>query len=407
MHGQPGPNSSTGTITMAAVLQDKNTPVGDLRGAKVTFCFVEGEGDNIVYKPIPSAKKLPAGLVNVLDGTVGAASADVQIDIRDIENVKIAVILSGGYYNEMETNPVATVTLAKPDVPDGTASGNGHLVNTDSDGMIKGALNEETSFSFEVGYNNKQTNPQGNITIELRSWYKPDGTLDGTLHTYVIESNAINLFAIGAESIPFLASNQAIFDTKANLSEKMDDGTVVSVSGNSPLHVTITDGDLAVVPVADEIGITYYRNDGGIWFSSNWNRSSLGQPGNPLTFDQQIAGGEITISVMEVEAETNSDNGKYKSAEIIQAMEQINLQVYPNPFTSRVQFRFASPENVQARIDIFDMTGRAIQTIFEGPVKGGVEYTAEFKPQSKISGIYLYRMTLGDAVFNGKVVYNK
>ena len=53
------------------------------------------------------------------------------------------------------------------------------------------------------------------------------------------------------------------------------------------------------------------------------------------------------------------------------------------------------------------MTGRKVKTVFEGPVQGGVYNNAEFKPQTVISGMYIYRMTLGDTVYNGKAVYKK
>jgi predicted glutamine amidotransferase len=100
-----------------------------------------------------------------------------------------------------------------------------------------------------------------------------------------------------------------------------------------------------------------------------------------------------------------------KSAEIATAIapeiEHANLKVYPNPFSDRLRFEFDSPESVNARIDLYDMTGRLVKTIFEQPVEGGVRYEAEFRPETIISGIYIYRMVIGEAVYNGKVVFKK
>ena len=114
----------------------------------------------------------------------------------------------------------------------------------------------------------------------------------------------------------------------------------------------------------------------------------------------ELGGGSIVIHEVK-------SNGKNKSGFIEPEFEYANLNVYPNPFTDRVQFEFVSPEPVNARIDVYDMTGRMVKTVFEGPVEGGVNYNAVFKPQSEISGFYLYRMTLGEAVYNGKLIYNK
>jgi hypothetical protein len=48
-----------------------------------------------------------------------------------------------------------------------------------------------------------------------------------------------------------------------------------------------------------------------------------------------------------------------------------------------------------------------LKTIFEQPLEGDVYYEAEFKPETVVSGMYIYRMVMGDAVYNGKVVYKK
>jgi hypothetical protein len=100
-----------------------------------------------------------------------------------------------------------------------------------------------------------------------------------------------------------------------------------------------------------------------------------------------------------------------KSAEIATAItpeiELIDLKVYPNPFSDRLRFEFVSPESVNARIDLYDMNGRMVKTIFEQPVEGGVSYETEFRPEAIISGMYIYRVIMGDAVYNGKVIFKK
>lgn len=85
--------------------------------------------------------------------------------------------------------------------------------------------------------------------------------------------------------------------------------------------------------------------------------------------------------------------------------EYSGLKVYPNPFGDRLRFEFVSPEATHARIDIYDMTGRMVKTVFNNPVESGVFYNADFKPQTGVSSMYFYRMTIGERVVNGKVVY--
>ena len=88
-------------------------------------------------------------------------------------------------------------------------------------------------------------------------------------------------------------------------------------------------------------------------------------------------------------------------------IELNELKVYPNPFSDRLRFEFVATEDVNARIDMYDMSGRMVKTIFEQPVQADMSYEAEFKPETTISGMYIYRMVMGDAVYNGKVVFRK
>jgi hypothetical protein len=83
------------------------------------------------------------------------------------------------------------------------------------------------------------------------------------------------------------------------------------------------------------------------------------------------------------------------------------LNVYPNPFSESLKFEFVSPESVNARIYLYDMTGRLVKTIFEQSVEGGVSYEVEFRPEIIVSGMFIYRVILGEAVYNGKVVFKK
>jgi len=101
---------------------------------------------------------------------------------------------------------------------------------------------------------------------------------------------------------------------------------------------------------------------------------------------------------------------KVKSAVLATAIETgfkpADLKVYPNPFSDRLNFEFVSPTDDQARIDIFDLSGRRVETVFENMVKAGVTYNAVLIPDKIISGIYIYRTVIGDNVYNGKVMFN-
>lgn len=133
-----------------------------------------------------------------------------------------------------------------------------------------------------------------------------------------------------------------------------------------------------------------------------------------VVFDNQLGASDTADPTMACDDPVNSIKvlaSPTKSAEIATAVtpdiEYADLKVYPNPFSERLHFEFVSPIDDHVLIQIFDITGRMINTVFDNPVKAGIIYNTDFKPASLVTSIYFYRMTLGEKVFVGKVVYRK
>ena len=122
-----------------------------------------------------------------------------------------------------------------------------------------------------------------------------------------------------------------------------------------------------------------------------------------------IEGWEAEENIINPVTHTGYDCGDVeKSADNLNTtIESNNLKVYPNPFKDQVRFEFVSPASVNAQLDIYDMLGRKVHTVFEGPVEAGVTYTRFFRPETMVSGMYYYKMKMGEALFNGKLIYNK
>ena len=386
-----GPSTSTATLTMVAAIRDANTPAGDVRGAKVSFYFVNGT----TLTAIPSAQNLPVGLVNPSDGSVGTASAIVQLNIGSLNSnsFQIAIKVTGGYTNNpWDALSQTIVTVSKP-VTGGFITGGSNFTNSNSSGYIKGASGLNTDFQFDIQYTKSGTNPKGKVTVMVRSYYDRNGILDSKLHTYFIKTNAIALLAI---SNPLATGT---FSAKANMEELLLDGTTASLESGATFQMVAFQN-----ACKQQIAITYYRKAGGVWFASNWDAltaKSILQNVNPGSQVYVSGGGNCSVGA------PLTKSADIATAIIPVAVEKADLKVYPNPFTDRLRFEFVSPESVIARIDLYDMTGRMVKTIFEQPIEGGVSYEAGFKPEAIISGMYIYRVTMGEAVYNGKVVFKK
>ena len=167
--------------------------------------------------------------------------------------------------------------------------------------------------------------------------------------------------------------------------------TVVGSATPPVGFITFRDGDQILKSVAISGSMATYST----------NKLSVGTHTITASYNLNDAFGTVNQVVLE----------KTKSAEILpdveQVTESVDLKVYPNPFTEKLRFEFVSPETVNARIDLYDMTGRLVKTIFEQPVEASTRYEAEFRPDAIVSAMYIYRITMGDTVYNGKVIFKK
>ena len=74
---------------------------------------------------------------------------------------------------------------------------------------------------------------------------------------------------------------------------------------------------------------------------------------------------------------------------------------YPNPFNNNISIPIFSHVKSSASIDVFDLVGRKVHTIYEGALQPG---TTHFLWDAKIAanGIYVIR-----SIVNGKKHYDK
>jgi hypothetical protein len=66
---------------------------------------------------------------------------------------------------------------------------------------------------------------------------------------------------------------------------------------------------------------------------------------------------------------------------------------YPNPFNPEAQFQLTLERSQFVRIEVYDMLGRQVEVLHEGPLAAGTPYTFEINASTWSSGTYLYRVT--------------
>jgi len=86
-------------------------------------------------------------------------------------------------------------------------------------------------------------------------------------------------------------------------------------------------------------------------------------------------------------------------------------QNYPNPFNPTTNIGFALPSAADVRLDIYNTLGRHVRTVVNGRLEAG-EHTAVWDGESTegthvASGVYLYRLQVGDYTETKKMILLK
>jgi hypothetical protein len=376
-----GQSSSTATLTMTAAIRDVSTPTGDVRSAKVSFYMVNGT----TLSPISSAQNLPVGLVDVSDGSVGTASAIVQLNIgsANAASFQIAVKVTGAYTNN-PTDAVSQtiVTVSKP-IAGGYIVGGGQVGNTNSSGYLKGAFDMNTCYQFDIQYTKSGTNPKGKTNIMVKSYNKVDGTLDTKLHTYLITTNAISLLNVGTPNAT------GTFSAKANLVEQLEDLSTVAIEGGATFQM------IAFQKACNQqIAITLYRKAGGVWFSSNWSASSaktdLAQVTSTSTvyvYGGGVCSSSQSVPVARMNTAVNSTQVDTPAPTLF-----FDIKASPNPTTSHFNAKLES-DNISQPIslNVVDISGKVIEMRKNLVAGQTFQLGANYRP-----GMYFVELLQGD-----------
>jgi hypothetical protein len=91
----------------------------------------------------------------------------------------------------------------------------------------------------------------------------------------------------------------------------------------------------------------------------------------------------------------------------LKEFDNMTLSLQPNPFHATTNFKFTLTESSQVTINVYDLTGRMITTVFDGFVNADEERSAEFDSGTLSSGVYIYRVVTADKVHSGRMILVK
>ncbi len=82
----------------------------------------------------------------------------------------------------------------------------------------------------------------------------------------------------------------------------------------------------------------------------------------------------------------------------------IVMSAYPNPFCSELTVEFSIPDDGMVTIDLYNINGERVASIYEGKAVGGVLNKQSFHAGELAGGMYLYRLKTNETVMTEKVM---
>jgi len=82
----------------------------------------------------------------------------------------------------------------------------------------------------------------------------------------------------------------------------------------------------------------------------------------------------------------------------------ISLKAYPNPFSEKLNIEIISKENSSVKLDIFNVSGQRVITLFEDEMQASESLTIAYKPRSMTGGMVIYRLKSDGGTWYGKAV---
>jgi hypothetical protein len=102
----------------------------------------------------------------------------------------------------------------------------------------------------------------------------------------------------------------------------------------------------------------------------------------------------------------NLDNPTEINNEVINVPGIFSLRSYPNPFNASTTIRYGLPEQSDVRIEIYNILGQRVVTLFDGNRQAGY-HTVTWRADHYPSGVYFSRLQAGGRSENIKTVLLK
>ena len=101
-------------------------------------------------------------------------------------------------------------------------------------------------------------------------------------------------------------------------------------------------------------------------------------------------------------SQTATKAGRSSAAEEVKPLKE--PIIYPNPFTTKINIQFTASESGRAVVELYNIAGTKIRTLFSANVVQGEVYNASLGDALLPGGVYVYTISNGKQKHTGKMI---
>jgi hypothetical protein len=112
-----------------------------------------------------------------------------------------------------------------------------------------------------------------------------------------------------------------------------------------------------------------------------------------------LIGWEIMVEIEQLSAELGQESIE---------MESVNaFNMFPNPASSQATFTFTLSEQQRVSVEIFNINGVRVETLFEGDLQGNQQHSIKLNARDLAPGLYFYRFVAGSVSKTGSLMITR
>ena len=121
--------------------------------------------------------------------------------------------------------------------------------------------------------------------------------------------------------------------------------------------------------------------------------------GNPFT----TSNGDMAAGCAdEDQGNGTGDGSEIQENNLVEMDGMSTINSFPNPTNGPSQVVFVAAETGRTIVEVFDMNGRSVSTLYNEVAQAGIEYRLDFNGSNLPNGVYIYKMTT-----NNESIINK